>query len=162
VDRLVGLFPEAKASIGRAADHFVASHRQRQRVLGLVGGVVHVHPRLVAREEANEHHPAARALRDALGVVRVLYAMTRDGARRRALEGAGKHLGNAVDMTKKHPGSLGYQTVPIEAAWAFEALLKVTWSPEIMQLIEAARDCVEGKQRRAHEVEAGEARKQKH
>jgi hypothetical protein len=116
----------------------------------------------VACEEANEHHPTARALRDALGVVRVLYAFTKDAARKGALEEAGRHLSNAVEMTKRQPGTLGYQSVRTQATWAFGALGKVTWSPEITGLIEVARERIERRQRRAYDVEARAARSQKH
>jgi hypothetical protein len=118
----------------------------------------------VAREEANENHPAAkfRALRDALGVVRALYAVTRDKARRRALEEAGRHLTHAVEMTRKHPGTLGYQSVPMQAGWAFGALASVTWSREVVAIIEATRRRVDGTQRGAHEAEERVARRQSH
>jgi hypothetical protein len=116
----------------------------------------------VAREEANENHPAARALRDALGLVRTVYAVTKDKTHRQALDDAGRHLTHAVEQTRKHPGTLGYQTIPVESDWAFGALARVTWSGDIVTLINTARQRVEAAQRLAYDHEVRASRLQKH
>jgi hypothetical protein len=107
-------------------------------------------------------HPAAAALRDTLGLVRVLYAATTDGSRRAALAQAGHHLSTALELSPKPPGTLGFRAVPLNTEQGFAALSKVAWSPEIARMVEAARARVQSGLARADELETRAARSQQH
>jgi hypothetical protein len=107
-------------------------------------------------------HPAACALRDALGLVRVLYTATTEEPRRAAITQAGQHLSTALELAPKPPGTLGFRAVPLNAEQAFAALSKLSWPGDLARLIDAARARVDAGLTRADELETRAARSQQH
>jgi hypothetical protein len=117
---------------------------------------------LVPMADEREHHPSAPALRDALGLVRLLYAATRDEERRDSLVKAGESLAHALAMSDKPPETLGFKSVAFNAESAFGLLGKMSLSPEVAALVEVAQARVKAGQARAYELEARAARSQQH
>lgn len=88
--------------------------------------------------------PSPSAIRDALGLARILYAVEAsavraDPTRLDAILSAGKSLATAARFAKLEPGSLGHRAAPAHALAGLDALAAVGWSPEIAALITAAR-----------------------
>ena len=81
------------------------------------------------------------ALRDAIGLARLLYATTdsADAARLAAVATAGRQLANALRFASMEAGSLGYRAAPMNAARGMAALAAVGWPADVAALIEAAR-----------------------
>lgn len=86
--------------------------------------------------------PAA-ALRDALGLARVLYAAElAAGAapeRLEAIADAGRKLRLALEHLACEPDTLGRRAAPANAATGMARLSSVSWSPEVAKLVEVAR-----------------------
>lgn len=88
---------------------------------------------------------SAAAVRDALGVARVLYAVelaAGDADRAAAVARAGTLLSDAVRLAELAPGSMGQRAAPMNAEKGLGALRAVGWSPEVEDLIDAALDRV--------------------
>jgi hypothetical protein len=86
------------------------------------------------------------ALRDAIGLVRLLYVAETDGARQRQIAGAGESLSTALRLSQlEDPDCLGYKAAPGNAGKGFAELLAMTWAPEVEALIRAAQGRVVGR-----------------
>jgi hypothetical protein len=85
------------------------------------------------------------AVRDAIGLVRLLYLAEADEARQRDIAAAGESLSTALRMAQlEDPECLGYKAAPGNAAKGFAALLAMRWTPEVDALIRAAQRRVGG------------------
>jgi hypothetical protein len=86
-------------------------------------------------------------LRDAIGLVRLLYVAEKDEGRQRAIAAAGEHLSTAIRLAQLEGSEcLGYKAALGNAAKGFAGLLAmVEWVPEVRALIEAAQGGVGGK-----------------
>jgi hypothetical protein len=88
------------------------------------------------------------AVRDALGLVRLLYVAEKDDARQREIASAGESLSVALRMAQLEDADcLGYKAAPRNAAKAFAALLALVWAPELEAVIRAASGRVLGGER---------------
>jgi hypothetical protein len=80
------------------------------------------------------------AVRDAIGLVRLLYVAEANEGRQRQIAGAGESLSTALRMAQlEDPDCLGYKAAPGNAAKGFAALLAMTWPPDVEALIRAAQ-----------------------
>lgn len=95
-------------------------------------------------------HPAA--VRDALGLVRLLFAVEREGTdldRAALLTEIGTTLGQCLEMGRLRPETLGYRAAVSRSAEAMDRLVTLTWPADVAELVRRARDRVCGVQRRA-------------
>jgi hypothetical protein len=86
-------------------------------------------------------------VRDALGLVRLLFAVEREGIdidRTTLLAEVGTTLGQCLEMGHLRPESLGYRAAVDRSAAAMERLVAVTWSADVAELVRHARDRVCG------------------
>jgi hypothetical protein len=84
--------------------------------------------------------PTAETIRDALGLVRLLYS-TRQGAGGEALEqleAVGKELRTALDLSKYEEGSLGAKACLERAEKALDMLEKLV-AGDLLELVKGAR-----------------------
>ena len=82
--------------------------------------------------------PSPEAIRDALGLARILYEAAResrvDGERLANLEAAGKTLAVAAKLAKSEPDSMGARAAPDRAREGVEKLLALGWPPGVNEL----------------------------
>ena len=84
------------------------------------------------------------ALRDALGLARILYAAERAAGatedRLRTVGEGGRLLALALEQTTRFQrGTLGHRAAPNNAGYGFDTLARVTWTPEVAALLTEAR-----------------------
>jgi hypothetical protein len=95
--------------------------------------------------ERPRHALPLPAVRDALGLVRLLYIAEKDDARQRAIAAAGESLSTALRLAQlEDPECLGYKAAPGNAVKGFAALLGMGWVPEVLALLHAAQGRVVG------------------
>lgn len=81
----------------------------------------------------------AERLRDALGLLRLLYAAEADAVRRATIAEAGRRFTIALDQTRFELGSLAHRAAPGNAGHGFDALDKLELSTELRALLDVAR-----------------------
>lgn len=83
------------------------------------------------------------ALRDALGLCRLLYATEQirgaSSERLAAIAEAGRRLATAARFAALEPGSLGHRAAPGHAREGMRLLAEVGWPEEVAALTETAR-----------------------
>jgi hypothetical protein len=85
---------------------------------------------------------APEPIRDALGLVRVLFLAARDEGhhgRIVATTEAGKALRQALAFSRLEPSTLGARSIPSHVARAFAALERAPWPPEVLLLVRIAK-----------------------
>lgn len=79
------------------------------------------------------------AVRDALGLVRVLWAVERDGeadvARLKSLSQIGAKLRETLDLGRLREETLGYRAAVLRSWEAVDALASLTWPAEVAELV---------------------------
>jgi hypothetical protein len=94
------------------------------------------------------------AVRDALGLVRLLFAVEREGTdldRATLLTEVGKTLGECLGMGHLSPESLGYRAAVSRSAEAMDRLAAVAWPADVAEVVGRARDRVRGVRPRAED-----------
>jgi hypothetical protein len=83
------------------------------------------------------------ALRDTLGLLRLLYTAAREQgaepAELQALEAAGARLRTALDLNQREPGTLGHRAAPSHAEAALAGIDAAATAQGAGRLLEAAR-----------------------
>lgn len=88
-------------------------------------------------------------MRDALGLVRLLWAVEREGTdldRATLLTEVGKTLGECLGMGHLSPESLGDRAAVSRSAEAIDRLATATWSADVAELVRMAQAQVKGAQ----------------
>lgn len=97
------------------------------------------------------HFPAS-AVRDALGLTRILWIVENDGVdldRMREITEAGEMLVRALDLGRCRPESLGYRAALHWSETAMDKLTALEWSPDHRALVSRASYRVRGEKPRA-------------
>jgi hypothetical protein len=96
-----------------------------------------------------------RPVRDALGLVRLLWAVEREGTdldRTKLLTEVGKTLGECLEMGARYlPESLAYRAAVSRSAEAMDKLAAVPWSADLAEVVRRAKDRVHGVKLRAED-----------
>ena len=89
----------------------------------------------------------AGPVRDALGLVRALWLVERDGVdldRIKALTEAGELLGVALRLSRSSVDSLGHRAAVPRAMDAIDRLMAIPWSADVAEVVRAACGRVSG------------------
>lgn len=89
----------------------------------------------------------AGAVRDALGLVRVLFALERDGTdmtRTAQLVEIGKTLAECLGLAMRDPETLGYRAAVTRSCDAVDKLAAMEWPADVAEVRRLARDRVKG------------------
>lgn len=113
----------------------------------------------MARPLGPPFRPAA--VRDALGLVRLLFVVEREGTdfdRATLLAEVGKILGECLEMGYLSPESLGYRAAVSRSAEAMDRLAAAAWPADVAEVVRRARDRVRGVQARREDERDGKRR----
>ena len=90
-------------------------------------------------------HP--HAVRDALGLVRLLFAVEREGidiTRTAQLTEIGRTLGECLELAQRDPETLGYRAAVHRSREAVDQLAAMAWPAEIAEVVRVAQSRLKG------------------
>ena len=101
-------------------------------------------------------------MRDALGLVRLLWRLDADGidfGRQADLAEIGKTLGETLTLGRGRPDTVGYRAAIVRADEAMDRLVGLGWSGDAAELVRLARARVYGGREPGQRASEREARK---